>query len=220
MITGGVDSALCPWGWAAHLAGGTLSTHPDPARAYLPFSQDAGGEVVGEGGALLVLEDAASARDRGVRPYGRIAGCAATFDPPPGAGGPRLRAAAEAALRDAGVSPHEVDVVFADAAGTRDADRAEAEAIAGVFGARGVPVTAPKTMTGRLSAGEAPLDVAAALLALRDQVVPPTVNVERVAPDCPIDLVVGGPRELALSTALVLARGRGGFNAATVVRAV
>lgn len=62
MVTGGVDSALCPWGWTAHLAGGRLSTGDDPARAYLPFSADADGEVVGEGGALLVLERAAAAR--------------------------------------------------------------------------------------------------------------------------------------------------------------
>ncbi len=109
--------------------------------------------------------------------------------------------------------------MFADAAGDRAADRAEAEAVAGLFGPYGVPVTAPKTMTGRLSSGGASLDVAAALLALRDQVVPPTVNVDRPAEDCPIDLVTGSPRELPLANALVLARGRGGFNAATVVRA-
>ncbi len=74
-------------------------------------------------------------------------------------------------------------------------------------------------MTGRLLAGGAPLDVAAALLALRDQVVPPTVHVDRPADDCPVDLVVGAARELPMTTALVLARGRGGFNTAVVVRA-
>ncbi|GHK04156.1 ketosynthase chain-length factor [Streptomyces sp. NPDC003753] len=219
MITGGVDSALCPWGLTAHLAGGRLSTGEDPAGAYLPFSADARGEVVGEGGALLVLESAAAARARGARVYGAFAGYAATFDPPPGRGGlPRLRHAAELALEDAGLTPEQVDVVFADAAGDREADRAEAQALAGLFGPYGVPVTAPKTMTGRLSAGGASLDVAAALLALRDQVVPPTVNVVEPADDCPIDLVTGRPRPLPLRVALVLARGRGGFNAAAVLR--
>ncbi|MFH8805340.1 ketosynthase chain-length factor [Streptomyces sp. NPDC017936] len=221
MVTGGVDSALCPWGWTAHLAGGRLSTGDDPARAYLPFSADADGEVVGEGGALLVLERAAAARARGARAYGVFAGYAATFDPPPGRGGtPQLARAAELALTDAGMTPDQVDVVFADAAGDRAADRAEADALTRVFGARGVPVTAPKTMTGRLSAGGASLDLAAALLALRDQVVPPTVNVTEPADDCPVDLVTGGPRPLPLRAALVLARGCGGFNAAAVVRAV
>jgi act minimal PKS chain-length factor (CLF/KS beta) len=221
VVTGGVDSAICPWGWTAHLAGGRLSTSEDPARAYLPFSADASGEVVGEGGALLVLEEADAARERGAHLYGEIAGYAATFDPAPGSGGaPALARAAELALADAGVEPHQIDVVFADAAGTRAADRTEAKALAEVFGPHGVPVTAPKTMTGRLAAGGASLDLTAALLSLRDQVVPPTINVAAPADDCPIDLVTGRQRPLPLRTALVLARGRSGFNAATVVRAV
>ncbi|MFJ4342806.1 ketosynthase chain-length factor [Streptomyces sp. NPDC088915] len=219
VITGGVDSSLCPWGWTAHIAGGELSGGEDPDRAYLPFSADASGHVVGEGGALLVLEDADSAAARGARPYGTIAGYAATFDPAPGVpGGPGLGRAAAQALRDAGAEPGDVDVVFADAAGRRTADREESEALAALFGPRAVPVTAPKTMTGRLAAGAGSLDVAAALLALRDQVIPPTVNVTETAADCPVDLVVR-TRSARLRTALVLARGRGGFNSAIVVRA-
>ncbi|MFE6721720.1 ketosynthase chain-length factor [Streptomyces albidoflavus] len=218
-VTGGVDSTLCPWGWAAHLAGAELSTCEDPDRAYLPFAAEASGHVVGEGGALLVLEDAAAARERGARVYGSVAGYAATFDPAPGSGGaPRLRDAAELALKDAGLSPADIDVVFADAAGRRAADREEAEAICSLFGERGVPVTAPKTMTGRLSAGAASTDVAAALLTLRDQVIPPTVNVSAPAADCPVDLVTAARPATGLRSALVMARGRGGFNAAMVVR--
>ncbi|MCB5178578.1 ketosynthase chain-length factor [Streptomyces antimicrobicus] len=218
VVAGGLESALCPWGWAAHLAGGAMTTSEDPAAAYLPFDERADGHVVGEGGALLVLEDAESARARGARRvYGTIAGQASTFDADPAA--PRLRAAAEQALAEAGIGPAYVDVVLADAAGERAADRAEAEALAGLFGPRGVPVTAPKTMTGRLSAGGASLDLAAALLALRDQVIPPTTGTVRPAADCPLDLVTGAPRRARLRTALVLARGRGGFNAAAVVRA-
>ncbi|MFE3765203.1 ketosynthase chain-length factor [Streptomyces sp. NPDC059104] len=220
LVTGGMDSSLCPWGWAAHLAGGELSTREDPRRAYLPFSADADGHVVGEGGALLILEDAAAARERGATGYGTVAGYAATFDPRPGTGGaPRLGDAARQALREAGAAPDEVDVVFADAAGRRDADRDEARAIASLFGEYGVPVTAPKTMTGRLGAGGAALDLAAALLSLRDGVIPPTVHTGRPAADCPVDLVTGPRRPERLRTALVLARGRGGFNAAMVVRA-
>ena len=219
LVTGGVDSSLCPWGWAAHLAGGELSRSDDPERAFLPFSADADGHVAGEGGALLVLEDAASARERGARVYGAVAGYAATFDPRPGTGGaPNLRAAAELALTDASLNPRDIDVVFADAAGRRTADREEAQALAGLFGEYGVPVTAPKTMTGRLAAGGAALDLAAALLSLRDQVIPPTVNTRTPAPDCPLDLVTEVRRPDRLRTALVLARGRGGFNAAMVVR--
>ncbi|MDW8809002.1 ketosynthase chain-length factor [Streptomyces scabiei] len=222
LVTGGVDSSLCPWGWVAHVAGGELTEVADPARAYLPFSEAASGHVAGEGGALLVLEDADAAEARGARIYGTVAGYAATFDPAPGSGGaPRLRAAAEQALREAGLTAADVDVVFADAAGRREPDRAEAAAIAGIFGEYGVPVTAPKTMTGRLAAGSAALDLAAALLALRDQVIPPTAGVTGPAEDCPIDLVTEARRPAdGLRAALVLARGRGGFNSAMVVRAV
>nr|APD71646.1 type II polyketide synthase 1 [Streptomyces sp.] len=218
VISGGVDAAICPWGWVPQIASGLMSTAEDPQRAYLPFSAQARGYVPGEGGAILLLEDAESARRRGARQiYGEIAGYAATLDPAPGTGRPPgLRRAAEGALADAGLTPGDIDVVFADAAGVPELDRAEAEAITAVFGPLAVPVTAPKTMTGRLLAGGASLDAATALLALRDGVVPPTVNVT-ADPAHRLDLVTEA-REANLRTALVLARGHGGFNAALVVR--
>ena len=220
IVTGGVDGAICPWGWTAQLAGGRLSTGTDPACAYVPFDERAGGHVPGEGGALLVLEEENAARERGARIYGRLTGYAATFDPAPDSGAPStLRRAIELALADAGLAPGDIDVVFADAAGARAADRAEAEVLAALFGPRGVPVTAPKSMTGRLLAGGASLDVAAALLSLRDQVIPPTTGTAAPAADCPVDLVTA-PRETAVRHALVLARGRGGFNSAAVLSAV
>lgn len=218
MLTGGFDAALCPWGWTAQLAAGGMSTRDDARRAYLPFDADASGHVAGEGGALLVLEDADAARARGAAVLGTVEGCAATFDPAPGTGAPRLLAAARLALADARIDPADVDVVFADAAGERDADRAEAAALAELFGPYEVPVTAPKSLTGRLGSGGSALDLAAALCALRDQVIPPTAGAVRAADDCPVDLVTGAPRPARLRHALVLARGRGGFNAATIVR--
>ncbi|MHB9757740.1 beta-ketoacyl synthase N-terminal-like domain-containing protein [Streptomyces sp. BYX5S] len=218
VLTGGFDAAVCPWGFTAQLAAGGLSTSRDPERAYLPFSADASGHVVGEGGALLVLEDGDLAHARGARVLGTVEGCAATFDPAPGRGAPRLLDAARLALADAGLDAADVDVVFADAAGERAADRAEAAALRTLFGPHAVPVTAPKSLTGRLGSGGAAVDLAAALLALRDQVIPPTAPVGRIADDCPVDLVTGAARPAALRHALVLARGRGGFNAAAVVR--
>uniref|UniRef100_A0AAU3GUK5 Ketosynthase chain-length factor n=1 Tax=Streptomyces sp. NBC_01401 TaxID=2903854 RepID=A0AAU3GUK5_9ACTN len=218
VISGGIDAAICPWGWVPQIASGLMSTVDDPARAYLPFSEDAGGYVPGEGGAILLVEDAESAGARGATVYGEIAGYAATLDPAPGTGRPPgLRRAAENALKDAGITAGDIDVVFADAAGVPGLDRAEAQALTGIFGANGVPVTAPKTMTGRLLAGGAALDAATALLALRDGVIPPTVNVGAAAADHTIDLVTEA-REAGLRNALVLARGHGGFNAALVVR--
>jgi minimal PKS chain-length factor (CLF/KS beta) len=218
IVSGGIDAAICPWGWVAQLTTGQVSTADRPDRAYLPFDADAAGYVPGEGGALLVLEDAAAARRRGAaRIYGEISGYGATFDPAPGSGRePTLRTAIEIALDDAGLSPGEVDVVFADAAAVPDLDRVEASAIARVCGPRAVPVTAPKTMTGRLGSGSGPLDVATALLCMRDGVIPPTVNVVP-SPEHELDLVTE-PRRARVHTALVLARGHGGFNSALVLR--
>ncbi|MGO4460769.1 ketosynthase chain-length factor [Streptomyces sp. M-16] len=221
IAAGGFDSSLCSLGWAAHLAGGLVSTVAEPERAYLPFDEAAAGYVPGEGGALLILEDEDGARARGARTvHGELAGHASTLDPRPGSGRePGLRRAIDAALADAGVHPVEVDVVFADAAGTPRLDREEAEAITAVFGPRGVPVTAPKTMTGRLNSGAGMVDVAAALLAMREGLIPPTTNVTLSAA-YDIDLVTAWPRTASVQTALVLARGRGGFNSAVVLRSV
>lgn len=217
VLTGAVDGSPCPWGWVAQLASGRISRCDDPTRAYLPFDVDASGQVPGEGGALFVLESAESATARGVGWYGEIAGYAATFDPPPGSGRePNLRRAAALALDDAGLDPAQIDVVFADAAGSPELDAAEADALRRIFGPYGVPVTAPKTMTGRLGAGGAALDLATALLAMEHSVIPPTVHVRRPVPEYELDLVLQ-PRKLTATAALVLARGYGGFNAAMVV---
>ncbi|MFF5264673.1 ketosynthase chain-length factor [Actinomadura viridis] len=218
VLTGGFEAALCSWGVTARLAGPNISRGDDPATAYRPFAAGASGHVIGEGGAVLVLEREGEALARGAkRFYGRVAGYAATLDPAPGTGRPStLHRAAALALADAALEPGRIDVVFADAAGTPDLDRAEAAAITGLFGAYGVPVTAPKAMTGRLSAGGAAVDVATCLLAMRDGLIPPTADV-RPDPSYRIDLVTGRPRRARIDHALVLARGQGGFNSAIVL---
>jgi act minimal PKS chain-length factor (CLF/KS beta) len=219
VLTGGVDASICPWGWVAQLASGRISTSDEPDRAYLPFDAGASGHVPGEGGALLVVENARAARRRGApKIYGEIAGYGNTFDPRPGSGRePGLRRAILLALDDAGLAPEEIDVVFADAAAIPRLDRIESAAIAAVFGPNAVPVTAPKTMTGRLCSGAGALDLAAALFAISDGLIPPTVHVSPAA-EHEIDLVTR-PRDAPVRAALVLARGYGGFNSALVVRA-
>jgi act minimal PKS chain-length factor (CLF/KS beta) len=220
ILSGGVDSSFCPYGWVSRMSAGTLSTSGDPDRAYLPFGEGARGYVPGEGGAILVVEDAEAARSRGARPYGEIAGYGATFDAAPRHGGAKgLRRAIEAALADAQLQPADIGVVFADGSGTPDGDRDEARTIAAVFGRGAVPVTVPKTMTGRMNSGGAPADLACALLALREGIIPPTINVRTIAPGCDIDLVLDEPRPWSPGAALVLARGQGGFNSAVVLRA-
>jgi act minimal PKS chain-length factor (CLF/KS beta) len=217
MMTGGVDGSLCPYGLAIQIASQRLSTEQDPELAYLPFDAEASGYVPGEGGAILTVERRADAEARGApHVYGTIAGYGSAFDPDPGGSGGLLRAA-RTALADAGLTAAGIDVVFADAAGLTELDRAEADAITELFGPRGVPVAAPKTMTGRLLSGGAALDVAAALLCLRDQCVPPAVNVREDRVDERVDLVAAEPREVAAGAVLVLARGYGGFASALVL---
>ncbi|CAL9500156.1 ketosynthase chain-length factor [Streptomyces sp. enrichment culture] len=221
VVCGATDSPLSPYGLVCQWTSGRLSEGTDPAGAYLPFTAQARGYVPGEGGAMFVAEDRSAALRRGApRLYGRIAGHAATFSPPPGSGRPStLRRAVEAALDRAGLGPEQVDVVYADALGVPDADREEARALCEVFGPHAVPVTAPKAGIGRLSCGGSALDVATALLSMRDGTIPPTPNVPRAAQEYRLDLVVGAARKTPVRHALVLARGYGGFNSALVLSA-
>ncbi len=218
VVTGGTEAPLCPYGLVTQLCNTKMSTVDDPDRAYVPFDVDASGYLPGEGGAILIVE-AGSTAGSTREAYGAVLGYAAGFDPPPGSRRPpTLRRVIERAIADAGLRSSDVDVVFADAAGSPADDLAEARAITEVFGPRGVPVTAPKTLTGRLYSGGAALDIATALLAIRDGVVPHTVGPSALAPGCcDIDLVLGQPRERSLRTALVVSRGHGGFAAALVL---
>ncbi|MER6471576.1 ketosynthase chain-length factor [Streptomyces collinus] len=219
VLSGGTDASLCPYGLSAQMSTRALSTEDDPTRAYLPFDEAARGYVPGEGGAMMVVETEDGARERGVDHYGRILGYASGFDPAPGSGRPpALASVIRRALDDAGLTADAIDVVFADAAGLPEADRAEADAVNAVFGAGRVPVTAPKTLTGRLYAGGAALDVATALLSLTADVIPHTAGPGR-ADHLGIDLVVERPRHTPLRTAVVLARGHGGFTSALVLGA-
>lgn len=220
VATGGTEAPLSPYALACQSGQATLSTSDHPARAYRPFAPDACGYVPGEGGAMLVVEDRDFARRRGVpRIYAEIAGTASTHDahhltdPPPDHR--KLARAMRLAMERAGCSPDDVDVVFADAAGDRALDALEAAAITQVVG-KHVPVAVPKTMTGRLYAGGAALDLSWAALALHHGLIPPSVNLDGVATG--IDIVTKA-REARLRTVLVVARGAGGFNSAAVLRA-
>jgi 3-oxoacyl-(acyl-carrier-protein) synthase len=155
--------------------------------------------------------------------YAEIAGTAATHDahhptdPPPDHR--HLARAMREAIGRAGCAPEEVDVVFADGAGDPVRDKQEAAAIRDVFGDRPVPVTVPKTMTGRLYSGGSALDLAWAALALTHDVIPPSVNVD-ASGEHGLDLVTTARVDAGLRTALVVARGTGGFNSAALLVAV
>ncbi|MFJ9516855.1 beta-ketoacyl synthase N-terminal-like domain-containing protein [Kitasatospora sp. NPDC101801] len=220
VVVGGAEAPLAPYSMVCQLGYRELSLSEDPDRAYLPFDAGACGFVPAEGGAMFVLEEESSARRRGARIRAELAGHAATFT-----GASRwaesrhgLARAIRGALEEARCAPDEIDVVFADALGVPEADRAEALALADALGehAAHVPVTAPKAGTGRAYCGAPLLDTAAAVLAMEQSLVPPTPNVTDVRHG--LDLVTGFARSAELRTALVLSRGLMGSNAALVLR--
>ncbi|MBV2354730.1 ketosynthase chain-length factor [Streptomyces sp. J2-1] len=220
IVAGATEAPLAPYSMVCQLGYGELSLETDPERAYRPFTEGARGFVPAEGGAMLVVESERAARERGAEVRAYVAGHAATFT-----GASRwtesragLAEAVRRALDEAGCAPEEVDVVFADALGIPEADRAEALALADALGAHGtrVPVTAPKTGTGRGYCAAPVLDSAAAVLAMEHGLIPPTPNVQDVCHD--LDLVTGRARPAELRTALVLSRGLMGSNSALVLR--
>ncbi|WP_278314965.1 beta-ketoacyl synthase N-terminal-like domain-containing protein [Lolliginicoccus levis] len=215
VVAGGMDATVCPWAWVALMMTGELSSATDPDLAYRPFSSAATGWVPGEGGAMLVLEDAEHARARHAPVRGRLSGYAATFDPRPGSSrGPNLAAAVIAALADAGLGPGDIGFVVADAYGTTERDQMEADVLRDVLGA--VPVVVSKTGTGRLLSGGAPVDVVVALQSFGDGLLPPAPGLDGTDA-LGLDVVVGTPRSHDAEHALVLARGIGGFNSCAVV---
>ncbi|WP_432247403.1 beta-ketoacyl synthase N-terminal-like domain-containing protein [Streptomyces sanyensis] len=220
VVVGSAEAPLAPYSIVCQLGYRELSCAEEPERAYRPFTPQACGFVPAEGGAMLVVEDEGAARRRGAPVRAEVAGHAATFT-----GASRweesregLARAIRGALEQAGCAPEEIDVVFADALGLPEADRAEALALTDALGPHGsrVPVTAPKTGTGRAYCGAPVLDTAAAVLAMEHGLVPPTPHVHEVCHD--LALVTGRARPAELRTALVLSRGLMGSNAALVVR--
>ncbi|MDQ0991596.1 ketosynthase chain-length factor [Streptomyces sp. V3I7] len=220
IVAGSTEAPLAPYSMVCQLGYQELSREADPERAYRPFTSAACGFVPAEGGAMVVVEAEEAARERGAPVRAVIAGHAATFT-----GASRWEAsraglarAIQGALDEAGCAPEDIDVVFADALGVPEADRAEALAIADAFGAHGrrVPVTAPKTGIGRGYCAAPVLDVAAAVLAMEHGLIPPTPNVFDICHD--LDLVTGRARAAETRTALVLSRGLMGSNSALVLR--
>ncbi|WP_084963797.1 beta-ketoacyl synthase N-terminal-like domain-containing protein [Thermoactinospora rubra] len=219
VVTGGTEAPLSPYALACQASEATVSRD----GRYRPFSPDAAGYVPGEGGAILVVEERERALERGAPTvYAEIAGTSSTHDAhhvtDPAPGHRQYARAMREAVARAGLTPADIGVVFADGAGDPVRDRQEAAAIEEVFGPGRVPVTVPKTMTGRLYSGGAALDLAWAALALADGVLPPTVGVEGDVPG--LDLVRQARTVDGLSAALVLARGAGGFNSAAVLTKV
>ncbi len=224
-VVGGADAPLTPILFAGFARSGVLAAdNARPDRAARPFDRDRAGLVLGEGAAMLVLEDERRAIARGARIYGQFLGFGSGRDRPTYVGdanpsGRAFRLAAAAALGDAGLDPSRIDHVSSHAPGVATTDLAEMRALAAIFGSarRRPAVTSIKGTVGHPLAAAGVLQTAIALLSLRDGVVPPIVNCEHVDRECTLDLVRGRPRVTPQRTALITAHGFGGNTTAAVV---
>ncbi|GAA2428405.1 beta-ketoacyl-[acyl-carrier-protein] synthase family protein [Streptomyces macrosporus] len=223
-LTGASDSPISPITMACFDAiKATSPSNDDPAHASRPFDADRNGFVMGEGGAVLVLEEWDRARARGARIYGEVAGYATFGNAYHMTGltaeGREMARAIDTALAMARLAPTAVDYVNAHGSGTRQNDRHETAAVKRSLGAHAyaTPMSSIKSMIGHSLGAIGSLEVAACLLALAHQVVPPTANYTTPDPECDLDYVPRQARERRLSAVVSIGSGFGGFQSALVL---
>ena len=224
MIAGGTEAGITSMTLAAFDSMHALSTRNDePERASRPFDNLRDGFVMGEGAGVLVLEDLDLARQRGAHIYAEVLGYAATSDAhhitEPAPGGAGLARALRRALKKAELEPEAVGYINAHGTSTRFNDRDETQAIKSVFGdhAYKLAVSSTKSMTGHLMGAAGGVEIAVTALALRDGVLPPTINYEVPDPECDLDYVPNAARETPIRVALSNSMGFGGHNAVVVL---
>lgn len=226
ILAGGCEAALTPLAVAAFARMGALSTrNDDPQAASRPFDRGRDGFVFGEGAGVVVLERADHADARGATPIAKLTGYGATADAfhvtqpdPEGAG---AAAAMRLAMKQAGVTPGDVDYINAHGTSTPYNDRIETEAIKQAVGneSKRIPVTSTKSQTGHLLGAAGAVETAATALILQRGLIPATINLEDADPDCDLDYVPEGPREDDLHVAMSNSFGFGGQNACLVLEA-
>ena len=225
MIAGGSEAAITPMGVGGFAAMRALSTRNDePERACRPFDKDRDGFIIGDGAGVLILEELDHARSRGVPIYAEVVGYGMSADAhhmtaPAEDGNGALRVM-QATLDDAGVKPSVVDYINAHGTSTPYNDRLETLAIKKCFGehARSLAISSTKSMTGHLLGAAGGLEAGVMALAIRDQRLPPTVNLENPDPDCDLDYVPNQNREATVTYALSNSFGFGGTNASLLFK--
>ncbi|MGV3740286.1 MAG: beta-ketoacyl-[acyl-carrier-protein] synthase family protein [Gammaproteobacteria bacterium] len=217
MLAGGFDSMISPFGLSSFCLLGALSSD-NIASASRPFDLTRNGFILGEGAAFLVLENWAHAKARGARIYAELAGEGNTLssyritDSPPDGNG--ALQAIERALKDAKVTPADVDYINAHGTSTKMNDLSETNAIKAVFGKRAyhIPVSSTKSQTGHLIAAAGALEAAFSVLAIHHARIPMTANLQHPDPECDLDYVTDGPCERSLGVVLSNSFGFGGSN--------
>ena len=225
VVAGGTEAAICPIGVAGFNSVKALSRRNDePHRASRPFDAQRDGFVLGEGAGVLVMETLENARERGVEPIVEMSGYGSTSDAyhitqphPEGEGAAR---AMEMALKDAGMSPGDIDYINAHGTSTPLNDRSETLAMKRVFGdeAYKIPISSTKSMTGHLLGASGALEAAVSALAIVNSAAPPTINLEEPDPDCDLDYIPHMARRGRIRTAMSNSFGFGGHNVSLIFR--
>jgi 3-oxoacyl-[acyl-carrier-protein] synthase II len=227
MVAGGAEMATCPTGLGGFAAARALSTrNDDPEAASRPWDADRDGFVLGDGAGVVVLEEYEHAKARGARIYAELAGYGMSGDAyhmtlPPDGGEGAMRCM-KIALRDAGLEPDAVDYINAHGTSTPAGDKAETDAVKNTFGdhARKVAVSSTKSMTGHLLGAAGGIEAVFSVLAIADQVAPPTINLDTPGEGCDLDYVPNAAREMNINVTLSNSFGFGGTNGTLVFRKV
>lgn len=224
MITGGTEAPLTKMSFAGFCANKALSTNPDPKTASRPFDKNRDGFVMGEGAGIIVLEELEHALKRGATIYAEIVGYGSTGDAyhitapaPNGEGGVR---AMQEAIRDAGLSVEDIDYINAHGTSTPYNDKFETMAIKEVFGehANQLAISSTKSMTGHLLGAAGGVEAIFSVLAIKDSVIPPTINLETPDEECDLDYVANEARSKEVQVALSNSLGFGGHNATIIFK--
>jgi 3-oxoacyl-[acyl-carrier-protein] synthase II len=224
MVSGGAEAPITKMSFAGFCANTALSTNQDPLKASRPFDKNRDGFVMGEGAGIVVLEDLEHALARGAKIYAEIVGYGATGDAyhitapaPEGEGGAR---AMKMALNDAGLNPDEIGYINAHGTSTDYNDKFETMAIKKVFGehAYKVAVSSTKSMTGHLLGAAGGIEAIFTALAIKEGMLPPTINYETPDPDCDLDYVPNEARKQEIQAAISNSLGFGGHNATIALK--
>ena len=228
MVAGGAEAAICPLGIAGFVACRALSTgfNEAPEKASRPYDKDRDGFIMGEGAGVVVLEEYEHAKARGAKIYGEVVGYGMSGDAyhitAPASDGDGGYRAMEAALAHAGMKPEEIDYINAHGTSTPLGDEIELRAVERMLGQAAAKATMSSTKSeiGHLLGAAGAVEAAFTALAIRDQVAPPTINLDNPSIDTPIDLVPFKAKKLEIRAALSNSFGFGGTNAALVLTQV
>ncbi|MGV3465685.1 MAG: beta-ketoacyl-ACP synthase II, partial [Heyndrickxia sp.] len=224
MISGGAEAPITRMSVAGFCANKALSTNPDPQTASRPFDLNRDGFVIGEGAGIIVLEELEHALARGAKIYAEIVGYGATGDAhhitapaPGGEGGVR---AMKMAIQDAGLNSEDIDYINAHGTSTDYNDKFETMAVKTVFGdyAYKLPISSTKSMTGHLLGAAGGVEAIFSIMAIKEGMLPPTINIETPDPECDLDYVPGEARKQDISVAMSNSLGFGGHNATIVFK--